>query len=88
MLRVLIVLLLLFTATSCTENERARSFGGTATIALPPGDKLVIATWKEVDLWYLTRPMVEGEQPVTSTFTESSAWGLMNGKVVFVESVP
>lgn len=71
----------------CTDNLRARHFGGTMTVALPPHTKLVNAAWKEGnDLWYLTRPMEANEYPITSTFIESSSMGVFNGKVVFIET--
>lgn len=49
LLIVALVAGLLPTLFSCTENQRARQFGGTITIELPPGEKLVMATWKETD---------------------------------------
>ena len=84
------VCLLLLTAlltVGCTQNQRARKFGGTMTVNLPKNTKLVNATWKEGnDLWYLTRTMKEGEQPERLEFIEDSSVGMFNGKVVFVES--
>lgn len=55
------------------------------TIELPGGEKLVNVTWKNDSLWTLTRPIREGEVLETHTFQESSALGLMEGKVVLVE---
>lgn len=72
--------------TGCTEQERARSFGGTVTINLPAGQELMEATWKEDNLFYLTRPMAEDYVPVVKTFQESSSWGIMESKVVFIET--
>ena len=42
---------------SCTENARVKTFGGTGVINLPAGQKLVNITWKETQVWYLTRKM-------------------------------
>ena len=71
----------------CTANERAKQYGGTMQVNLPPGQKLVNATWKdENQLWYLMRPMREGEKPEVVTFKEDSSFGLVEGTVVFVES--
>lgn len=70
----------------CTENQRSRNFGGTQTIDLPKGTKLVTGSWKEHDLWYLTRPMRADETPETSEMIESSSFGVMQGKVIFKES--
>jgi hypothetical protein len=75
----------LFT-TSCTENARAKAWGGTATVDLAPNTKLIGATWKEADLWYLTRPMRADEVAETSSLIEQSNFGLVEGKVVFKEN--
>ncbi|CAB4163519.1 hypothetical protein UFOVP806_23 [uncultured Caudovirales phage] len=83
-LSIVLALVVSLTA-SCTDNQRAKMFGGTATIDLPPGRKLVSATWKDEQLWYLTRPATFGEVPVTSTLTESSSYGLLEGEVTFRE---
>lgn len=82
----LVAVLLLLSFVGCTDNERARTWGGTATVTLDPGEKLVTATWKNAQLWYLTRPMAEDETPVTSTLHEDSSFGLVEGKVIFVET--
>jgi len=71
--------------TGCTENQRAREFGGTATVELKPGERLVNATWKEHDLWYLVRHRRADEPPATYEFREDSSYGVMNGTVVFLE---
>jgi hypothetical protein len=72
--------------TSCTSNARSKNWGGTYTIKLPTNTKLVEATWKDANLWYLTRPMKENEIPETLTFQEDSQFGVMEGTVIFVES--
>lgn len=85
-MRKFLVCLLLFGCASCTSQEIARKFGGTAGVAVPEGQKVVVATWKEDDLWVLTRPMREGEVPEEYKFQESSSWGIMEGTVVIQES--
>ena len=40
-------LVTLFTS-SCTEQIRARAFGGELTIQVPKGQKLTMATWKKL----------------------------------------
>lgn len=72
--------------SGCTEKQRARCFGGTATEKLPAGQKLVTMTWKETHLWLLTRPMRSDETPETYEFRESSSWGIIQGKVILIES--
>lgn len=50
-----------------------------------PGHKVVNITWKGDNLWILTRPMREGEQPEVLTFSESSTYGVLQGHVVVRE---
>lgn len=73
-------------SVGCTENQRARKFGGTANEALPPGQKLLVATWKQDNLWLLTRPMKLGEVLETYEFRESSSFGVIQGKVIITET--
>lgn len=80
---ILAVVLILF--GGCTEQQRAKQFGGSATIDLPPGKKLVVATWKDDNLWFLTRDMEMGEKAETYTFAESSSWGMMEGVITIKE---
>lgn len=80
-----ILVLVLWATYALTANWRARALGGTLNVELPPETKLVTATWKGSDLWYLTRPARKGEAPETSTFQESSALGIMQGRVIFTE---
>ena len=64
---------------SCTENSRVKNFGGTGNINLPQGQKLVNVTWKENQIWYLTRRMKADETPETYQFQEESSWGVVEG---------
>lgn len=70
---------------SCTEKQRAKSLGGSFTVELPKDQKLIEATWKGEDLWYLTRPRREGEPIETYTFKEDSSFGVLEGSVIFKE---
>lgn len=64
---------------SCTENSRARNFGGEAEITLPQGQKLINVTWKDNHLWYITRPMIVSDSAISYTFHEKSSWGNWEG---------
>lgn len=70
---------------SCTKNQRVKHFGGTATVELSAGQKLVNCTWKNNNLWYLTRPMKEGEIPEIYTFQEKSDLGIIEGAYIIKE---
>lgn len=85
MKKVFIIIILLF-LISCTDNNRARNFGGKIEVKLPPGKKLIIATWKEAQLWYLTEDMPADYIPSNKEFHEDSQFGIWQGTVVFIES--
>lgn len=82
---IIILAVLVFSIVGCTEQQRARRYGGNATINLPPDTKLVTATWKGEDLWYLVRPMRPDEKPESHTFIESSSFGIIEGRVFIIE---
>lgn len=73
-------------ASGCTDNQSARNWGGTSTINLEENKKLLNATWKGESLWILTRQMRPGDVAETYEFKEKSSFGLIEGKVVFVET--
>lgn len=85
MKKILFILITVFCLISC-DQYISRNFGGTTTIKLEKGQKLVEATWKESDLWYLVEPMDSDYIPKTKEFIESSTVGVMEGKVIFIES--
>ena len=85
MKKLILVLIVLFTLSSCTQNQRAKSFGGNATIILEKGKKLEVVTWKNAQLWYLVRDRREGEPIETYEFIEDSSFGVMEGKVIIKE---
>lgn len=86
MKKLFIVLASIFILASCTENQRTRTFGGNMTINLPKGQKLLMATWKETDLFYLIEPMEEDYSPKVKTFVEDSSWGVLESTITFIES--
>ncbi len=79
------ILLGILLLTNCTENHRAKQFGGTVTVDLPPGTKFVTATWKDTSLWYAYRNAQPDEKPEKITLKEQSSFGLLQGEVVFNE---
>ena len=71
--------------TSCTEQIRTRTFGGTMVIDVPEGYKVTSATWKETDLFYFMEEMEEGYTPTNKMFVESSSYGVLESKIIFKE---
>ena len=84
MKKLIIILLMFLCLTSCDQSI-TRTMGGTTKIELEPGEKLVEATWKGDDIWYLVEPMDSDYVPKTKTFKESSRIGVLEGKVIFYE---
>ena len=81
------LLIAMLTATSLSGCQlAARSFGGDVKIELEPGQKLEMITWKNNDLWILTRPMRVEEEAETHTFNQSSEFGVLEGTVTVIES--
>lgn len=78
MKKLLFIALLLVMLSSCTDNERARSFGGTEKVTLRPNEKFINITWKEADLWIIT------EDTITGTYyaREKSSYGIMEGTII------
>lgn len=64
--------------TSCTDNQRARRFGGTEEVDLKPNEVVLNVTWKEAEMWICTQDTVTG----VTYFREKSAWGVMEGTVI------
>ena len=66
-----------------------KRIGGTTTIELPAGKKLVPYTvqWEPngSHIWYLTEDAEPGYQPKSYTFHESSNLGILEGTIVFQE---
>lgn len=85
-IRTIIALAALLTiATSCTEQHMARRYGGKLNFELPKGEKLMMATWKESNLFYLTEPMDSGYIPKKKVFRESSNLGVWESEITFIE---
>jgi hypothetical protein len=86
MKKVFLVVLSGMLLTSCTENERVKSWGGEGTIKLPKGKKLVNVTWKETQIWYLTRDMDSNDVAETYEFHEESSYGVIEGTYKIIET--
>ena len=82
---ILAVIIAVLLCLSCTDTTRAKTWEGTVTIELPKGMKLLEATWKEDNLWYLIASMEDDYIPQEKVFQEKSIFGMLEGKVKFVE---
>jgi hypothetical protein len=86
MKKVFLAILMGVMVTSCTENERVKAWGGEGTINLPKGKKLVNVTWKETQVWYLTKDMDSNDVAETYEFHEESSYGVIEGTYKIIES--
>ena len=86
MKKVFLSLVLGVSLLSCTENSRVKNWGGEGTIKLPKGKKLVNVTWKETEVWYLTRDMDSNDVAETYEFHEESSYGVMEGTYTIIET--
>ena len=75
---VVLFMAIVIGSTSCTENERARNFGGTETIKLLPNEEFVNITWKQDNLWVIVKDKATGKYYAR----EKSSFGVLQGKVV------
>lgn len=71
---------ILFAVTACTQNQRARSYGGTETIIVAKNEEILNASWKGDQLWVL----IKNKETNEITLQEKSSWGVVEGKIKFV----
>ena len=74
----LLLLAVLFITIGCTPQSRARNFGGTENVQLKPNEVMINVTWKDDNLWILTKDTLTGVQ----YFRESSSWGVWEGEII------
>lgn len=80
-----VIITIAFITCSCDQTF-TKYFGGTTTINLEPGEKLIEVTWKDDNIWYLVEPMSDEYTPTTKIFKESSRFGVLQGKIIFNET--
>ena len=81
----LLFCIMVVTITGCSQQSMVKEYGGSMTIELEPGQKLEMITWKDNELWYLTRPFNENDIPETHKFQEQSEYGLFEGTITIIE---
>jgi hypothetical protein len=86
MKNLFLLLLVIFTLTSCTENARVKSFGGTSTIEISPDQMFLLCTWKESELWITTKKRTSSDTIKSEyRFSEKSGFGIMEGTYLIIE---
>lgn len=76
--KFLMVAVTLLALVSCTDNQRARKYGGTETINLEPNEKFINITWKQNNLWIIVQDTVTGNYYAR----EKSSFGVLEGKII------
>lgn len=69
MKKILLGLTLLI-LTACNPISTVILWGGSADIKLPKGEKLVNVSWKDNNLWVLTKPMSNKDSVEVYKFIE------------------
>jgi len=78
MKKVALIGILALSLLSCTENSRAKQWGGTEELTLKENEVLINMTWKESNLWVQTLDTTTGIQ----YFREKSSWGWLEGEII------
>lgn len=86
MKKILLFVFIIFAFVSCTAQMRVRTFGGKMEIELPKGERLMMASWKDSDLYYLIEPMDSNYTPKVKRYIEDSSFGIIESEIIFIES--
>jgi len=81
MKKLLLSFVILLILNSCTDNTRARRFGGTETVELKPQEKFINITWKENDLWIVVQDTTTGIYYAK----EKSSFGIWEGTIIITK---
>ena len=76
-----VLLILAVTSVSliaCTDNQRARTYGGIEDVQLKPNEIVLNITWKGNQMWICTKDTTTG----IVYFREKSNWGVLEGTVI------
>jgi hypothetical protein len=72
------IAIIALTLASCTDNARARHWGGTEEISLNKNEVVLNVTWKDSQMWICTKDTVTN----VVYFREKSSLGVMEGTVI------
>jgi hypothetical protein len=78
MKKLIFITIAALSLVSCTDNVRARHFGGTEELQLKKNEVVLNVTWKESEMWICTKDTVTG----IVYFREKSNWGVMEGTII------
>ena len=75
---IFILTIAILAFTSCTDNTRARKYGGTEEVTLESNEKFINITWKDDDLWIIVQDTTTGDYKAK----EKSSWGVWEGQII------
>ena len=73
-------------ARGCSQQGMARYWGGETDMYIEPNRKLIEMTWKDDNVWLLTRPMTDEDIADVYEFSESDAIGILEGTLHIYET--
>lgn len=76
-MKKLFVLIGIVLLSACTDNQRARNFGGTETVTLKKNEEFINITWKGDDMWIIVRDTITGNFYAR----EKSSYGMLEGTI-------
>jgi len=82
MKKIILFIAITLSITSCTENARARRWGGKEGMVLMPNEILINVAWKADNLWVLTTDTLTG----VNYLREHSSWGVWEGAIIIESS--
>lgn len=83
---IFIISALIVLARACSQQSITRNWGGEMDMHLEPNRKLVEVTWKNDNIWYLTKPMTDDDIAEVYEFAESDAIGVFEGTLHIYET--
>jgi hypothetical protein len=76
--KLLLLAIVVMSLSACTDNQRAKKYGGTEYIKLEPNERFINATWKDNNMWLIVQDTISGNYIVR----EKSSWGVLEGRVI------
>lgn len=77
-MKILLAIIMILSLASCTENQRAKQYGGTQSINIQSNERFITSTWKGNNLWIIV------ENTTTHRFhmKEYSDYGILEGEII------
>lgn len=80
---IIMLSIIITSFTSCTDNQRIKYIGGKMEVSVPANEEFINATWKEDDLWIITRSKTKPNKYYMHEY--SGFYVVCNGTVIISE---